>query len=157
MTDIDDTANIEQPIESVEKPKQIRVKKPRTEKQIKQFESLCKSKRTDNIKESKKLKKLEASKLLLENEYEIKPKVAPVVPSSPSPTSPDSDESDNEPTIIIKKKKKPRKKTIIIEESDSDEESVEYVRPKERKFVTQQNQKSVVKIHHKSVPNYFAD
>jgi hypothetical protein len=152
---------LEEPIKATEK-----VKKPRTEKQKAQFQQAM-TKRQENIEKKKLEKKLEASKLLVEKdpnflkqlkepltptfEQEVKPRQKKIIEES------ESDES----VIIIKKKNKPKKKkTIIIEESESssssDEEVVQLPKPKsDRKFTTQQNKKSIIKIHNKpSTPSY---
>jgi len=65
-----------------------------------------------------------------------------------------TDEESEESVIIVKKKSKPKKKKkIIVEEpeessSSSDEDVVQLPKPK-RNFVSQQNRKSVIKIHDK--------
>jgi hypothetical protein len=102
-------------------------------------------KREDNLKQKLLDKKIEASKILLEND--VKPKSKKTKPI---------EESDEEEVIIIEKKKKqkPKTKRIIIEESSSDESSEEEEqerKPKskapERKFKSQQNKKSIIKIN----------
>jgi len=127
-----------------EKPvKEDKRKQPRTEAQLKHFENMRK-KREDNLKQKLLDKKIEASKILLENDVKPKKKAKP-------------EESDEEEVIIIEKKKKqkPKTKRIIIEESSSDESSEEEEeqerKPKskapERKFKSQQNKKSIIKIN----------
>ena len=124
-----------------EKPvKEDKRKQPRTEAQLKHFENMRK-KREDNLKQKLLDKKIEASKILLENDVKPKKKAKP-------------EESDEEEVIIIEKKKKqkPKTKRIIIEESSSDESSEEQEeKPKskapERKFKSQQNKKSIIKIN----------
>ena len=127
-----------------EKPvKEDKRKQPRTEAQLKHFENMRK-KREDNLKQKLLDKKIEASKILLEND--VKPKGKKTKPI---------EESDEEEVIIIEKKKKqkPKTKRIIIEESSSDEssEEEEQEKPKskapERKFKSQQNKKSIIKIN----------
>ena len=128
-----------------EKPvKEDKRKQPRTEAQLKHFENMRK-KREDNLKQKLLDKKIEASKILLEND--VKPKSKKTKPI---------EESDEEEVIIIEKKKKqkPKTKRIIIEESSSDESSEEEEqerKPKskapERKFKSQQNKKSIIKIN----------
>ena len=69
-----------------------------------------------------------------------------------------TDSESEESIIIIKRKPKKTKKQkkIIIEESESesssDEEVISIPKPK-REFITQQNKKSVIKVH-KQAPNY---
>jgi hypothetical protein len=125
-----------------EKPvKEDKRKQPRTEAQLKHFENMRK-KREDNLKQKLLDKKIEASKILLENDVKPKKKAKP-------------EESDEEEVIIIEKKKKqkPKTKRIIIEESSSDKssEEEEEEKPKskapERKFKSQQNKKSIIKIN----------
>ena len=131
--------------------------KPRTEAQLKHFENM-RLKRQENIEKSKLNKKIEASKVLLENDLKVVPKkekktIKKVVEES-------SDEEE-EVIIIEKKKRKPRQKRIIIEESSSEEEEEEVVeeKPKDdikyassRKFKSQQNKKSIIKINNNSTP-----
>ena len=76
----------------------------------------------------------------------------------------DNDDDDDEPQVIIVKKKKKKKqpKTIIVEESssESDDDEQQYInKVKEaRHFISQQNKKSLIKVHKKNdVPNYFVD
>ena len=160
-------------------------KKPRTEKQKTQFQQVM-TKRQENIEKKKLEKKLEASKLLAEKdpeffkqlhnkkeveivdvpspvfEEEVKPKVKSTK-KTPTIIELDTDEESEESVIIVKKKSKPKKKKkIIVEESEestsgSDEDVVQLPKPK-RNFVSQQNRKSVIKIHEKpnvSFEHYF--
>ena len=141
-------------------------RKPKTPAQLEQFEKV-RMKRLDKLKEKKELQKIEASKLLLNNGYvkkeELPPKktIEPIkqilTPHIDDKTDNETDD-DNNDVIIVKKKKKPKKKTIIIEESDSEEEEPEIVYNKVKKtrdFITQQNKKSVLKIHRPQVHDYF--
>ena len=172
-TDINNGNDMNEPL-----TKPIKEKKPRppkTQKQLEQFEKV-RLKRAESLKQKSIAKKIEASKLLLEHGIELpskaEPKVKEELPSKAKPkyhqelTPKDDtdDESDDEPPVIIVKKKKKKKqpKTIIIEESDSDEEDAQqhYInKVKEaRHFVSQQNKKSLIKVHKKNeVPNYFVD
>ena len=152
--------NDESPLE-----KQVKVKKPRppkTPKQLQQFEKI-RLKRAEILKEKKKEKEIEASKLLLNNGYVKKEEIQiPLTPiNNKDETDNDSIQTEPEPTIIIRKKKKASKKkpkTIIIEETDSEDESViseEPVKIKARDFVSQRNKKSVIKIHKKEPYDIF--
>jgi ATP-dependent Clp protease ATP-binding subunit ClpC len=121
-------------------------------------------------------KKIEASKLLLQHDPEFINKQNIIEPLTPhiddvvikKKKEPkiiemsDSDNDSEESVIIIKKKtskpKKKKKKIIIEESSDSsssgeDEEVITLPKPK-REFTTQQNKKSIVKIHEKPKVNY---
>jgi len=129
--------------------------KPRTEAQLKHFENM-RIKRQENIEKSKLNKKIEASKVLLENDLKVVPKkekktIKKVVEES-------SDEEE-EVIIIEKKKRKPKQKRIIIEESSSEEEEEpeqekqeEMIKRESRKFKSQQNKKSIIKINNNSKP-----
>ena len=165
----DDTNDDEQiPLEKPVIGKQTikKERKPKTPAQLEQFEKV-RMKRLDKLKEKKELQKIEASKLLLNNGYvkkeELPPKktIEPIkqilTPHIDDKTDNETDD-DNNDVIIVKKKKKPKKKTIIIEESDSEEEEPEIVYNKVKKtrdFITQQNKKSVLKIHRPQVHDYF--
>jgi len=138
-------------------------RKPKTPAQLEQFEKV-RLKRLDKLKEKKELEKIEASKLLLNNGYvkkeELPPKktIEPIkqilTPHTDDKTDNESD-NDDENVIIVKKKKKPKKKTIIIEESDESEEEPQVVYKKTRDLISQQNKKSVLKIHRPQVHDYF--
>ena len=168
----------------IQKPlKEKKPRKPKTEKQLEQFKNACLNKRQENIKQKNLAKKIAASKILLENGYVQAENTVPLIPiskegvkdletfdTSHTKTKPkekvinhkaisdeDSEESDND-IIIIKKKKKPKKKTYIIEESsDDEEEEQEKVQQiyKQRQMVSQQNKRSIIKIH--TPNNYFVD
>jgi predicted DNA-binding protein (UPF0251 family) len=171
-TDINNGNDMNEPL-----TKPIKEKKPRppkTQAQLEQFEKV-RLKRAESLKQKSIAKKIEASKLLLEHGIELpskdEPKIKEELPQAKpkyhqelTPKSDTDDESDDEPPVIIVKKKKKKKqpKTIIIEESDSDEEDVQqhYInKVKEaRHFVSQQNKKSLIKVHKKNdIPNYFVD
>jgi len=142
------------------KPKKER--KPRSENQKEQFKKAA-IKRTENIAKSKEDKRVEAAKLLLSKGIKI-PKQEPETES----------ESESEEEIVVVKKKreikpKPkdkRKKRVVIEYSDSSDSdsSVPPSPPptppqKERKLVSQQNKKSLIKVNLPvpKIVNYFAD
>ena len=161
----------------------IKSKKPRTEKQLKQFQQVM-TKRQENIEKKKLEKKLEARKLLAQQDPEffkklynqtptpvydendktvevVEPKKSKANKKTPTIIELDNDEESDESVIIVKKKAKPKKKKkIIVEQSASEESSsgsdndvVQLPKPK-RSFVSQQNRKSVIKIHNK--PNVLA-
>jgi len=78
----------------------------------------------------------------------------------------DESEEESEEEIVIKKKRKvkevkppPKKRTIVIEVSSSESESDEEPPPpkKQRAMVSQQNRKSIIKVHRQEPINYFAD
>ena len=158
---------------AVTKPKQE--KKPRSEKQKAQFQQVF-NKRKEILEKKNLEKKIEASKLLLQHDPEFINKQKIIEPLTPHNDDvvikkkkepkiiemSDSDNDSEESVIIIKKKtskpKKKKKKIIIEESSDSsssgeDEEVITLPKPK-REFTTQQNKKSIVKIHEKPKVNY---
>jgi hypothetical protein len=173
-TDINNGNDMNEPL-----TKPIKEKKPRppkTQAQLEQFEKV-RLKRAESLKQKSIAKKIEASKLLLEHGIELpakpitqeeklpakKQNIKQVLTPTYKNVEDESDSDDEPPVIIVKKKKKKKQpKTIIIEESDSDEEDAEqhYMnKVKEaRHFVSQQNKKSLIKVHKKQeVPNYFVD
>ena len=162
---------INKPKITITKP--IKEKKPRSEKQKAQFELVAK-KRKESIEQKNMEKKIMASKLLLEKDPEFMAKQKTIDPPTPhindvqkimKPKKEpkiievnNTDSESEESIIIIKRKPKKTKKQkkIIIEESESesssDEEVISIPKPK-REFITQQNKKSVIKVH-KQAPNY---
>ena len=151
--------DVDVPLEkqSVIKEKIKKPRKPKTPGQLEQFEKV-RLKRLEDIKQKNVQKKIEASKLLLDNGYVKKEEIVqkdiqPEKIKTPHIDDIAEDESDNE--IIIVKKKPKKKKTFIIEESSDDDDDEELAKEayKERKFVSQQKKKSVIKIH--QPPNYF--
>jgi hypothetical protein len=159
---------------NTDEPKPKKPRKPKTPAQLEQFERV-RQKRLESLQQKTINKKIEASKLLLSHGIELpskaEPKIKEELPQAKpkyhqelTPKDDTDDESDDEPPVIIVKKKKKKKqpKTIIIEESDSDEDDAQqhYInKVKEaRHFVSQQNKKSLIKVHKKQeVPNYFVD
>ena len=145
LTISDDEASTdnESVIEEVPKevPKEVKVTKPKKVMSEKQLETLRKGRENRKLKieESKLNKKIEASKLLLEQEHKNK-KVKKVIKAE--------SESDEEEVVIIEKQRKPRKKVkkIIIQESESDEEEEEIIVP-EKKMKSQRNKKSSIVVH----------
>jgi hypothetical protein len=130
-------------IKSIEISDVIPAKKERTEKQK---EAFAKAQETVKANRLKKLedKKVEASKLLLEKGIEFPAKIEPPVVE---------EEPENE-IIYVKKqraKPKPKKKKIIVYQDESSEESSEEEQEihfkKSKNFKTQQNKKSVIKVH----------
>lgn len=168
--------------ETINEPENITVTKPkkekkqRSEKQKAQFQQVF-DKRKEMIEKKNLEKKIEASKLLLQHDPEFMnkdKKVEPLTPhiddvvikqkKTPKIVEMSESDSDSEESIIIIKKKankpKKKKKKIIIEQSSDessssgeDEEVVKLPKPK-RDFTTQQNKKSIVKIHDKPKVNY---
>ena len=161
---------------NTDEPKPKKPRNQKTPEQLEQFEKV-RQKRLESLKQKTINKKIEASKLLLEHGIELPSKAEPKLKEELPQAKPkyhqeltpihkeDTDnESDDEPPVIIVKKKKKKKqpKTIIIEESESEEEDAQqhYInKVKEaRHFVSQQNKKSLIKVHKKhDVPNYFVD
>jgi len=117
-----------------------------------------------NREKNKLNKKIEASKILLENNIDITTKKKPKQveeeeekPIKKKPIKKIVEESDDEEdVIIVKKKKKP--KTIIIEESESENDSVETIPEKKRALKSQENKKSSIKMNNQlpsNFTNYF--
>lgn len=154
-----------------------KTKYPRTEKQQEQFELVMK-KRAENVARRKEEKKIEAAKLLLQNEAKIKQIKKELPPATP-PQTPrvydDESTSDSDsyeryeryiPKVKTKKiyviKKKSKKK---YESSSSSEEEEEEPKPvAKNKFKSQRNKKSVIKVTEPkmihNIPtykNYFCD
>jgi len=152
---------IKKVIETIPIAKEVKPKKARTPAQLAQFEN-ARVKRQANIKLKEENKKLEASKLLLDNGYVKKDDVksTEIKKVIPEPVDITTDESEGESEIIIvKKKKKPKKKTYIIEESSDEEDEKEKAKEiykKSRNMVSQQNKKSIIQIK-KNYENYFVD
>ena len=165
--------------------KEVKIKKPRSDKQIEQFKKVIERKK-ETILENNYNKKIEASKLLMEDTLkkmmelekkvkndDKKKKVKPI-PIVDSDTD-DDDESDPEPEPIVIKKKsikikkdtKPKKgkAKLIIYESDSDTDSevpptpppTPPPAPAQRILKSQLNKKSIMKISNPTPKNYFVD
>ena len=172
---IDDEPSKIENSENITVTKPQKEKKPRSEKQKAQFQQVF-NKRKEILEKKNLDKKIEASKLLLQHDPEFINKQKIVEPLTPhiddvvikKKKEPkiiemsDSDNDSDESVIIIKKKTskpKKKKKKIIIEESEEssssgeDEEVITLPKPK-REFTTQQNKKSIVKIHEKPKVNY---
>jgi len=122
-------------------------------------ETILKSKRVKQVCSQKKLDALKNNRIKAE---EGKKKNKEII---------ESGESDSEDEVVVVKKKKKvkevpkkKKKIITIEISDSESESEDEPEPvkqaplKPRQMVTQQNKKSLIKVH-KPVEqiNYFCD
>ena len=162
-----------------EKP--IKEKKPRSDKQIEQFKKVMERKK-ETIEENKYNKKIEASKLLMEDTMkkmmelekkvkndDKKKKVKPIpIPIVDSDTD-DESESEPEPIVIKKKSVKIKKETkpkkgkakLIIYESDSDTDSevppTTPPAPPQRLLKSQLNKKSIMKISNPIPKNYFVE
>ena len=152
MEEIEENENVQnapltkqkgRPKKVVEISDAIPAKKERTEKQK---EAFAKAQETVKANRAKKLedKKVEASKLLLEKGIKLPSVVREVDPP---------EEPENE-IIYVKKpreKPKPKKKKIIVYQDESSEESSEEEQEihfkKSKNFKTQQNKKSVIKVH----------
>ena len=99
-------------------------KKPRSEKQIKAFETVM-QKRAENIAKKKELKLVESAKLLLSKQVK-QPKI---IATAESESESDSESEDEPLPIKVKSKKQPkakmksRKKIIIESSSESESES----------------------------------
>ena len=122
----------------------VKPKKPRTQKQIDAFLK-CQEGIKAKVKQQMDFKKMEAMGLL--KEYEAQNKLPKNIKK---PIEPESESEEEE--IVYLKRDKPKKKikTVILESSESEEEE-EIVKPK--KFISQQNKKSIIKVS----KNYFVD
>jgi hypothetical protein len=147
--------------------KPVKEKKPRAPKTPAQLEAFQKAmqKRKANIEIKKQEKKVEASKILLEND--IKPKEVVKKSRKPRTVVIEESESDDEPNVVYIKKrssKKKKKKIIVESETDSETESESDIEIKHKKSfeTSHQNKKSVkgitvVEPIKKSYHNFFAD
>lgn len=115
---------------SIEVVKQVKEKKPRSEKQIEAFRKTQEN-RKKNIELKKENNKIEAAKLLMKQKPKVKKEII--------------DSESDEEVIIVEKRRKSKPKRIIVEESDSEEE--EEIKPKEKNFKTQQNKRSIIKVN----------
>jgi len=154
------------------------VLKPKKVKRIcseKQLEALKKNRECNNKlrTEEAKEKKLKRAIELVEKHKVVETKAKQITKEPESDSS--SDSSSEEEVVIVKKKRekikekpKKKKKKIIIEISDSESESeeeeeepepVKKQKPlKAREMITQQNKKSLIKVHKPVEPiNYFCD
>lgn len=153
----------------------IKPKKPKrvmSEKQSKQFDQARKTK-ADNVEQRKKDKMLEMARLLIAEEANknIKKKSREPEPETDSesedePVPPPKREKKLKP-VVEKKVKKKKKITIEISDDSSSDESDDEPptpppspKPLTRKMMTQQNKKSIIKVHkpvEKQFVNIFAD
>jgi len=143
ISDDEGSTDNESIIEEV--PKEIKkVVKPKKVLSEKQLETLAKGRENRKLKieESKLNKKIEASKLLLQEENKNRKKETPKKEVKVEAES----ESDEEEVVIIEKKRKPKKKVkkIIIQESESDEEEEQEIVVPEKKMKSQRNKKTIV-------------
>ena len=154
------TEAVKEPVKLLKKPRP-----PKTEKQMEQFKKVIAA-RKQKVEADKLKKKIEASKFLLEQGIikEEKQEVKPELKKSPKQQAPtkewdlenqsDSDSSSEEQIVVVKKKKKAKKKIIVMQsETDTESESSDEKPVVHRKFKTQQNKKSVVKIHKEPITN----
>lgn len=165
-------------------PPKIKEKKPRTEKQIEAF-AKAQQKIKENNEKRKEAKKIESAKLLLANGIELpshsagsretskKPMKLPAAKKIEEPEPEPEEEVENE-IIYVKQprktepKPKKKRKIIVYQDESSEEESSEEeheVHIKSKKFKTQQNKKSLIKVGEKKAPvvemvqqrNFFCD
>jgi len=154
-----DTLTKSKPKKIIQKKEKILEPKPKKRMTESQLNNLKKGQEIlqKNREKNKLNKKIEASKILLENNIDVAPKKSDTdeekIKKKPvKKVVEESDEEDN--VIILKKKKKP--KTIIVEESESESES-ETVQPIKQKLPlkSQENKKSSIKINHPNFSNFF--
>ena len=149
-------------------PPKIKEKKPRTEAQKEVFKR-AQAKIVENRAKRVEQKKIESAKLLLEKGIEL-PSLKQEKKIEP-PQDEESEESEQE-IVYMKKPKtktKPKKKKIIVyQDSSSEEESSEEEQEihikRSKHFKTQQNKKSMIKVHQQAPVqqpqqqiNYFCD
>jgi hypothetical protein len=165
-------------------PPKIKEKKPRTAKQIEAFAKVVEKNKEYKAKKLEE-KKIESAKLLLANGIELpshsadsretikKPMKLPPAKKLEEPEPVPEEEVENEIIYVKQPRKtepKPKKKRKIIvyqDESSEDESSEEEheVHIKSKKFKTQQNKKSLIKVGEKKPPaveivqhrNFFCD
>ena len=130
--------------------KPIKADKPKkvlSDKQKAVLES-ARKKRMENIEAAKKNKKIEAAKILIENEtnLKLKDKVKEEVVYQEKPKKAkkktiiiesESESSSSEEEIVIKKKKAKKPKQIIRQESEEEEEEEVIRKPKQRQLKPQ--------------------
>lgn len=128
----------------------VKPKKPRTQKQIEAFQR-CQEGHNAKVKQLTDFKKMEAMGLL--KEYEAQNKL----PKNIKKPIEQESESEEEEIVYLKrdkpKKTKKKIKTVILESSESEEEEEEEEIVKPKKFISQQNKKSIIKVS----KNYFVD
>jgi hypothetical protein len=162
-------------------PPKIKEKKPRTEKQVEAF-AKAQQKIKENNEKRKEAKKIESAKLLLANGIELPSKShnddvkkavkLPAKKIEIAEPSVEEEEVENEIIYVKQPRKtepKPKKKRKIIvyqdqSSDDSSSEEEQEVHIKSKKFKTQQNKKSLIKIGEKKKPeeiiqqrNFFCD
>ena len=149
--------------------KEIKTKKPRTQKQIEALQK-GRAKIQENAQKRRHEKKIEASKLLLANDIPL-PEAKPPAKKKAAVQEEEDDSDAEEQVVYIKKKKsqpKQKKKKIIVyqdssSESEEEEEEEEEIKQPKR-FKSQQNKKSLVKVYdtnpskpRASYTNFFCD
>ena len=160
MTDITEI----EPIDNSPLLKPTKEKKPRSEKQLQSFITCSEKLKEKHVKKLHE-KKITAAKLLLDNNISHKS----FEPIKETVIEKEKESSDEE-IIYLKRekdkktKKKPKVKTIILSSSESESETdiepeTEIIPIIEKKFISQQNKKSLIKIHkiEPNKKNYFAD
>ena len=158
------------PVESQQQVKPAKEKKPRAPKTQAQLEAFQKAmeKRKINIELKKQEKKVEASKILLENE-KLKETSKPAVKRirKPKTVVVEESSSEDEPNVVyIKKRSSRKKKKIIVQsETESETEAEPEIEIKHRESFgkSHQNKKTVkttitqVDPNKKSYHNFFTD
>jgi hypothetical protein len=139
-------------------PPKVKEKKPRTEKQIEAFAKVVEKNKEYKAKKLEE-KKIASAKLLLENGIELPTEKPIKLPPAKKieESEPEPEEVENEIIYVKQPRKtepKPKKKRKIIvyqdatsEEESSEEEQEVHIRSK--KFKTQQNKKSLIKVGEK--------
>ena len=137
-------------IKKIDKPKKVL-----SDKQKAVLEG-ARKKRMENIEAAKKNKKIEAAKILIENEtnLKIKDKVKETVEEKPKKTKKktiiiesESESSSEEEQIVIKKKKSNKPKRVVKEESEEESEEEVIRKPKQRQFKPQISTQTLNKLN----------
>ena len=171
LSDIEsDTPLIKPKIGRPKNPPKIKVKRERTDAQKEVFKR-AQAKIIENRAKRIEEKKIESAKLLLEKGIELPSLKQEKKIELPSKKDEESEESEQE-IVYMKKpktKSKPKKKKIIVyQDSSTDEESSEEEQEihikRSKHFKTQQNKKSMIKVHQPAPIqqpqqqfNYFCD
>ena len=120
-----DVIEVVEPIPIVEKPILKKERPPKSEKQMASFR-LTQQKRLENIAKKNLANKIEASKLLIENDVPLHIAKTAIKQKKQDLVIEDVETSSDEEIIIIKKpKKKIKKQPRVIYESDSEDDEIE--------------------------------
>ena len=136
----------EGPILKEKKPRKKMEKKPRSEAQIASFQAAIAKKKERDVR-LREVKELAAAELILSVKKKREETTAPK--SKPAPSDEDDEEEEEEEIVVVKKKKDKKKRRVEIELTSSDESDNDsrHAQPATRKLTSQQNKRSVIKVH----------